>query len=272
MGSFRSGALVALLAAAGCAGLLDLDAYQEGRVDAGADGGTAGSGGPSGGAGGAGGVATGGTGGQGDGAGGQGGVGGAPLTGTIQLPTDAATSEGNSANTSPFGGTAQRFQSVYGEPLLAGLPIGATITGMRLRLDESATSFGQELVGNLEIRLSTSKKPPGSLSIVFSANRGDDEVIVRSGSFTIEPADYPSGGAPNDFGKQIDFAQGFTYTGGPLLLEMGITALTSGRSVDNVSPSSEDSQSVYANSFAATTAEGSPYFDLIVVEYAFDYP
>ena len=52
----------------------------------------------------------------------------------------------------------------------------------------------------------------------------------------------------------------------------GITALQSGRTVDNVSPSSQESQSVYADSFAATTAVENPYFDLIVVEYAFAYP
>lgn len=199
---------------------------------------------------------------------------GGRLVGTLQLPASAATSEGNSSNTSPFGGTSgQRFQSVYGAPLLTALPNGATITGIRLRLDGDAASFKQETVANVEIRLSTSKKPPGSLSQTFADNRGTDEVIVRAGPLSIAPGDYPAGTKPNAFGKTIDFNLGtFTYRGGPLLLEVAATALTSGRNMDNVSPSTPDSQSVYGTGFSATKSDGAPYFDLIVVEYVFVYP
>jgi hypothetical protein len=193
--------------------------------------------------------------------------------GTLQLPANAATDEGNSSNSSPFGGAGQRFQSVYGQALLTALPQGAVITGIRFRLDSSAASFPQETIDNLEIRLSTSKNPPGALSPDFTNNRGADEVIVRAGPLTIEPADYPSGATPNAFGKRIDFNLGsFTYRGGPLLLEVGATAAPSARNVDNVSPSSQESQTVYGDGFSATAATGNPYFDLIVVEYTFEYP
>jgi hypothetical protein len=198
---------------------------------------------------------------------------GGGLSGALQLPANASTTEASSANTSPFGGAGQRFQSVYGVPLLTALPNGATITGMRLRLDGDAMSFKRENLMNFEVRLSTSKKPPGSLSQTFADNRGSDEVIVRAGPLTIEPSDYPSGAKPNAFGKTIDFNLGtFTYRGGPLLLEVGATAVQSGRNVDNVSPSTQESQTVYGSGFSATRADGPPFFDLIVVEYTFTYP
>lgn len=199
--------------------------------------------------------------------------GGASVLGTLQLPANAGAKEGNSSNSSPFGGDAQRFQSVYGEALLTALPRGAIIKAIGFRLEGGATSFTQQTIANLEIRLSTSAKPPGSLSLTFAANRGADSVVVRAGPLTIAPADYPSGPGPNAFGKRIDFDMAsFTYKGGPLLLEIATTAVPAGRPVDNVFPSSQDSQSVYGTGFSATMADGAPFFDLVVVEYTFEYP
>ncbi|MBS2018670.1 MAG: hypothetical protein JST00_37735 [Deltaproteobacteria bacterium] len=198
--------------------------------------------------------------------------GGSGTTGTLQLPPDT-TKEASSANTSPFGGAGQRFQSVYARTLLSALPKGAILKAIRFRLDGDQPAFAKEDLDNLEIRLSTSKNAPGALSTSFAANRGLDEVIVRAGRFAIDPADYPAGKKPNPFGKPIAFQRDFVYNGGDLLLEIGATALTSGRNVDNVSPlPSKEGQSVYGNGFSAAVATGTPFFDLIVVEFTFEYP
>lgn len=53
---------------------------------------------------------------------------------------------------------------------------------------------------------------------------------------------------------------------------MAATAIVSGRAMDNVSPSTQDSQSVYGAGFSAIKADGSPFYDLIVVEHTFVYP
>jgi hypothetical protein len=193
--------------------------------------------------------------------------------GTLQLPASAGTKEGNSANSSPFGAAGARFQSVYAAASLTALPRGAIIKAISFRLDSSAVTFPSQTISGFEIRLGTSANPPGSLSKTFAANRGPDTVIVRAGPLAIQPADYPTDAAPNAFGKRIDFNRdSFTYRGGALLLEVASSAVPASRFVDNVSPSSQDSQSVYGSGFSATIADGNPFFDLIVVEYTFDYP
>jgi hypothetical protein len=197
-----------------------------------------------------------------------------PVTESVFLPADAPTVEGNSGNSSPFEQVAGRFQSVYSAGLL-GIPAGSRITGMRFRLDGAAPPFNAVTISNFEIRLSTSVNPPGSLSATFAANRGDDEVIVRTGPLSIAPADYPTGGTPNAFGPTIQFSQPFTYQGGSLLLEVGYTGLPAAeaRGTDNVFPATE-SQSGYGlvNGFDAASADAGLAADLIVVEYRYIRP
>lgn len=194
-------------------------------------------------------------------------------TGSLALPDSAGTAEGNSANTSPFSEGSERFQSVYGSALLSGIPNGARITGMRFRLNGGQTAFAADTIDVVEVRLSTSRNAPGSLSDIFADNRGSDEVIVRNGQLIIDPSDYPTGGSPNGWGKTILFSTSFVYTGGDLLVEIAMTGLASGnaRLTDNVFPSSADSQTGYGTGFSATLADGGLFQDLIVVEYSFSY-
>ncbi|MCA9617710.1 MAG: hypothetical protein KC731_01735, partial [Myxococcales bacterium] len=126
-----------------------------------------------------------------DGAGGEGA--GEPQKGSLILPENAGTVEAGSANSSPFGGPPGRYQQVLDDTLLTGLPKGAAIVGIRYRLDSGDVAFEPATLADLEIRLSTSKHGAGSLSTTFADNRGDDEVLARSGPLTIEPGDYPAG-------------------------------------------------------------------------------
>jgi len=201
-----------------------------------------------------------------------------PVTESLLLPSYAATVEGNAANFSPFKNMPARFQAVYGTALLR-LPVGATITGMRFRLDASVSiGTGPVTISNFEVRLSTSAHQPGLLSATFAANRGTDEVVVRTGPLTIGPDDYPVGGFPNAFGPTIEFSQPFVYKGGPLLLEIGYTGLPRFEGgpvlVDAVVPATVESQSAYgsAGGFNATTADLGLFQDLTVVEYLFVRP
>jgi len=196
-----------------------------------------------------------------------------PRAGSLFIPANAPTVEGNSMHPAPFKATAGRFQTVYGATLLASLPSGARLIGMRFRLDESQTRFPAVTTSDLEIRLSTSQRPPGSLSTTFADNRGSDEVVARTGPLTIAPADYSIGSSPNAFGPVITFTQPFTYRGGALLLEVAHAAFPSSRGTDHVAPAT-GSQSGYgvANGFNSTTADLGMYADLIVVEYVFVRP
>ena len=195
-----------------------------------------------------------------------------PVTESFYLPSNAPTVEGNSANQSPFKGSAGRFQAVYGTSLVP-IPVGARITGMSLRLDGAAPAFTNLTIDNVEIRLSTSALPPGSLSTTFASNRGGDEVIVRTGPLTITPTDYPTGNTPNAFGPTIHFSRPFVYQGGPLLLEVAFTGLppAEARLADNVFPTT-DSRTGYGSGFNATTADIGLFNDLIVVHYQFIRP
>lgn len=204
------------------------------------------------------------------------GDGGSPtLAESLFLPANALTVEGNGSNSSPFENTAGRFQTVYGPALLGGLPNGARLTGMRFRLNENQSAFSSVTISNLEIRLSTSQRQPGSLSTTFATNRGADEVVVRTGPLAIAPADYAVGNTPNTFGRVITFNQPFTYRGGALLLEMAYTGLApaDARRTDSNSGGG-DVQSGYgvANGFNSATADVGLFPGHIVVEYLFIRP
>lgn len=170
-----------------------------------------------------------------------------------------------------YGGD-QRYQSVFGAALLASIPIGATIVGLRYRLDSGQASLATETIDDLEIRLSTSRSSPGSLSTVFELNRGDDDLVVRSGSYTLEGTDYPSGNLPNGFGPLIAFSAGFVYQGGALLLEVATTSVAMGGTVDNVHPATPASESAYGTGADATLADQGTFNDLIVVELTYVLP
>ena len=195
-----------------------------------------------------------------------------PVTESFDLPANATTAEGDNVNLSPFKGSAGRFQGVYGASLVP-IPVGARITGMSFRLDGTSVAFTNVTIDNLEIRMSTSANPPGSLSTTFASNRGANEVLVRTGPLAIASTDYPAGGTPNAFGPVIQFSRPFVYQGGPLLLEVAFTGLppAEARLVDDVFPAT-DSQSGYGSGFGATSADLGRFSDLIVVRYQFIRP
>jgi hypothetical protein len=144
---------------------------------------------------------------------------------------------------------------------------------MRFRLDGTSSATIQGAITNFEVRLSTGPDAPGPLSTTFADNRGSDEVIVRTGPLTVAAGDYGIGATPNAFGPVIAFQQPFTYEGGSLLLEIGMTGISTGGGVDGVFPAA-GFHSAYgsANGFNTTTADLGLYDDLIIVEYRYELP
>lgn len=193
--------------------------------------------------------------------------------GSLFVPADALTQEGDTQNYSPFGGPGRRFQSVYRPSDLGGIPAGGKITGIRFRLDQFATVPIEGDITNFEVRLSTFARGLGNLDPAFAENRGVDEVITRTGPLAVASGDYSVGGSPNAFGPVIDFERPFTYVGGSLLLEVGTTGIAVGSIIDGVLLT-DGSQSAYgaANGFNTTSADLGIFGDVPVIEYLFARP
>ena len=163
-------------------------------------------------------------------------------TATLYMPSDATTTKYDSGGYSTFTSTTDfMFQILLPEAELDGLPVGATITGMRLQPcnDFTCGDWVDTTVTQFEVRLSTSENEAGSLSLTFSENRGADEVIViPETSWEIVAADYhndecqahaAAGTGPCAFGPVINFENPFVYAGGSILME---TASVGGKTDD----------------------------------------
>ena len=159
--------------------------------------------------------------------------GGSPgvTTATLYVPSDAKTVVGDSGNLVLTDTSDYILQQIYPEAELDGLPVGATITGMRLQPcnDLSCGDWVDTTVTQFEVRLSTSENEAGSVSLTMSENRGADEVIViPETSWDIVSDDYhndecqahvDAGTGPCAFGPVINFENPFVYAGGSILME-----------------------------------------------------
>lgn len=118
-------------------------------------------------------------------------------------------------------------QQLFSGSAVAGLPIGAVITGMRLRLDGGQptiqpTNSTDVSTNNLDVRLGHSNNT--TLSTNFASNEAADTILTRSGPYTFAAGSLPGGATPNAFGSLISFTTPYVYTGGPLLLTMSYTS------------------------------------------------
>ncbi|MAE63758.1 MAG: hypothetical protein CMJ18_05755 [Phycisphaeraceae bacterium] len=176
----------------------------------------------------------------------------------IVLPEDFELVEGNAYEETALGVQANRIQVVFGESELTGLSMGDVITGLTFRIDDAAnSSLGTRTFSNYQILLGQSLNVPGSLSTTFSDNWGADVGAVRNGPLFIGANDWTAGGSPNAFGPTIDFQLGYTYTGGPLLLEYAHNGISggSGRRVDTEgSNTGLDAQTIVGSGFFAGIA------------------
>ena len=183
----------------------------------------------------------------------------------VVIPSGYENMPGNNYNGSPFGDGAQRFQMAIAASALGAIAPGTAITGIAFRLSGAAPVAPQTLT-TFEVSLSVPANAPGSLSTTFSANRGADAVLTRSGPLTIAVADYPSGSSPNAFGRPIAFSTPYLYQGGNLLIEIATTSPSAIFYTDNLYPTPINAQSAYSSSFSATTADVGTYVDTIIMQ------
>lgn len=137
------------------------------------------------------------------------------------VPGDFANAPGDSAFLGPMAAQTRINQMILHESLLTDL-IGRQLTGISFRLPAPALNPWPPTDANFdfyEVYLSQSVAP-SEMSQTFAANVVGERTQVRSGGLTMFQNDFSNGESPNQFGTEIGFDQGWTYTGGHLAVEI----------------------------------------------------
>jgi len=145
------------------------------------------------------------------------------------LPVSASTVDQQYFNFSLFNSTSRRYQSIYGETALAGLPTGSVITGISMRADKprsywttSGWPIGPLTTPQLTVKLGRASRVPADMSPIFDNNVDGYLVTVFSGSWTWPSGSFPTTSvtsAPHPFGIMLPLTTPYIYLGGPLLVE-----------------------------------------------------
>jgi len=114
-----------------------------------------------------------------------------------------------------------RIQEVYGAPNFA-VADALYITELRYRPDSTYGSNFSTIIGNIEIRLSTTTREPDGLSQFYAQNPGPDETLVYSGALAISSQCTGPPGQPKDFDIIIPLQTPFLYNpaAGNLLVDL----------------------------------------------------
>ncbi len=143
------------------------------------------------------------------------------LADDVVMPLDYAAAAGTHTFLGPLSSSERTYQLLIHADQLTGL-VGGEITGLAFRSTSGATSAwptAETTYAAFDIYLSPSVEP-ANRSFTFGENVAGTQVQVRSGPLVIPVGTYTSGGSPNEFGPTIEFTQGYTYTGGHLLVEL----------------------------------------------------
>ncbi len=174
-------------------------------------------------------------------------------------PSSENLAAGTFGNTIPLGATTGTYQALYMPSQLVGLPIGGKITSLQLRLYNDATApwpTSSGTITNYRISLGSSNLTADTLSTTF-ANNITNPVLVRSGSFSLDANAYPGGAAtgttPEAWGPVITFSTPYTYTGGPLVIEVRSTGFSGAFNFADATPSTSISKSVQTTSSDGAT-------------------
>lgn len=176
------------------------------------------------------------------------------------VPPTNASIAGDSNNSIPIGaGGGGTYQVLYPASQLVGLPIGGKITSIQFRLRNAESANwppSASAIASYEIKMGGSTKTPATLSTTFADNI-TSPVVVRSGALSLAAGTYPAGAAtattPEGWGPVITFSTPYTYTGGPLVIELrntgtstvvycdAVTSTEAARAIGNTSSNAETS-------------------------------
>jgi hypothetical protein len=164
-----------------------------------------------------------------------------------------AESGGGVLSPNPVG----KYQQVFPASDFQSLPADAgTITEFAYRPDGNLTTPLQGGYTAIVVKLSTTSAIPGSLSMTFADNVGNDEVVVFSGT-DVDSSTQNSGpdGGPKIFDMVIPLQTPFEYdpSQGNLLMEVSFT-YEGGFSADMVNDAGLGQQLIGSNEFSGSTA------------------
>ncbi|MBX3379543.1 MAG: hypothetical protein KF805_05585 [Phycisphaeraceae bacterium] len=158
------------------------------------------------------------------------------------------------------GNSARRFMMVIDAQALTGIPLGSTLTGFHVRLDNSNTTAwppSNVAIADYEMRISAAATTAATMSSTFADNISGVQTLVMDGALQIPSNSYgasASGTTPEAFGPTISFDSGFLYLGGSLCLDINYTGtgLVAAEFMDT-SSTVEGMASCFAISRTATT-------------------
>ena len=120
---------------------------------------------------------------------------------SIVVPPGNAAVEGNAA-VDLLLKDPRTTQFVYDDSLLAGMPAGSLVTGMRFR-QKGGRPTGpttDQTWADYNVVMGPSNFAPGSLDSTFADNIGAGSTTVMSGPLTVLADSFPGGAVPNAFG------------------------------------------------------------------------
>lgn len=193
------------------------------------------------------------------------------------LPPAFDSVAGSLSNSMPLGNfSSGTYQVMYGADQMTAIPVGSVITGMQLRMNNSATTnFPSSSVSlsQYDIRLATSNLTPSSMSSTYATNMVSP-VLVRSGGFTIGSNFYSgtaaTGTTPEPWGGLIPFSTNYTYLGGPLVIEFRVTSPSNtGLHYADIVGGGTANRYMFTDNNSSATTGGSPAPGGLVVRLTF---
>jgi hypothetical protein len=176
------------------------------------------------------------------------------LADTTVIPLGYDATPGGSTFLGPLTTGARTYLMLIHADQLTSL-VATELTAIAFRNPTAASAnwpANDVTIADYDIYLSPSV-PPADRSLTFSENIAGTQTQVRSGSLFIPAGSYTWGGTPNAFGPEIEFTQGWTYTGGHLLIEIRHSGTGTSRSSDAIGTSVTG----YGTQFSAAWASGS---------------
>ncbi|HEX8877204.1 MAG TPA: hypothetical protein VF777_10675 [Phycisphaerales bacterium] len=120
------------------------------------------------------------------------------------------------------------YQSLYNAEQV-GVPVGATINGVALRVNEdvgAAYPSTDHSLDRFDITMSSGLTTAETMNTTFAVNEGPDISTVRSGPITIAARSFPAHDPQREFSRFIPFTRPFVYKGGSLVMTIRAGAVT----------------------------------------------
>jgi len=116
-------------------------------------------------------------------------------------------------------GAPRTYQIQFTPAALGGLPVGASITELRFRLETNNAAFPTNVVtwSDYEVTLAQAANSISSMSPNFASNMRSP-VQVKNGALSISAYSFATGTSPNPFGSLVVFDTPYVYQGGDLVM------------------------------------------------------